>query len=75
MTSRLNSGVRVRVKNTALYNGRVGILLDKTEDPDNFWDFSCLLDATTVPEGSSRIQRKLYGERLIGVNSFQIEII
>lgn len=47
----LEHGMRVRVKGTLFYNGRVGTLGPTSGDPEDPWDFHVELDAAEVPEG------------------------
>lgn len=75
MTKQLAIGTKVRVKNTKLYDGRVGVLKTTSSDPENFWDFNVLLEAAPVPEGTSKILSNIYGERIIGVMDTQVEPI
>jgi len=65
----LQHGMRVRVKGTLYYNGRVGTLLPNSGDAEDFWNFNVELDATTDPE-VDEISR---GARIIGVYDFQVE--
>jgi len=72
----LRSGLRVRIKETMLYNGRVGVLHSNSGDPEDFWDFTVKLDAQPVPEGETHsFPEALHGARTIGVNSSQVELI
>jgi hypothetical protein len=75
MASSLRPGIRVRVKDSLLYTGRVGTLLPAgaPSEAGYAWDYHVLLEATEVPEGTSRISAKLYEERTIGVYSSQVE--
>lgn len=68
----LKPGLRVRVKGTMLYNGRVGVLQPNSGEPDDQWDFNLRLDAQDPPVGISRIEAKLYEERTIGVSRYQV---
>lgn len=50
--------MRVKIKNTALHNGKIGFLVPASDDPDDFWDHNVIF------EDGSRI----------GVTRDQIEI-
>lgn len=75
MAKKLTVGTRVRVKDTLLYNGRVGVLTENSGHDDDLWDFNCVLEPTEVPEGTSKIMAKIYDERIIGVHDFQVEAV
>ncbi len=75
MANKLAIGTRVRVKGTSLYDGRTGILMPNSGHPEDFWDYTVKLEAAPIPEGTSRILEKLYGERIIGVHDIQVESV
>jgi hypothetical protein len=75
MVTQLRIGDKVRVKDSMLYSGRVGVLKPNSGEYDDPWDFTVLLEATEVPKdiNTSRIFMKIYEERTIGVHDFQVE--
>lgn len=75
MAKKLTVGTRVRVKDSLLYTGRVGVLTENSGHDDDPWDFNCVLEPTEVPEGTSKIMAKIYDERIIGVHDSQVEAI
>jgi len=70
-TVELQDGMRVRVKDSMLYTGRVGTLSPGSYSDEGGWDFSVELDPTDDPEVDSLIR----GSRTIGVFDFQVEPI
>lgn len=55
MSSKLLLGTtRVEIVNTMLYNGRTGVLHPTSGHPEDFWDYTVVLDATRE-EPSMRI--------------------
>lgn len=71
----LQIGDRVRIKNSFLYTGRTGVLQPISEDPEDFWDFTVLLEEAPVPAGTSRHLAKIYEIRTIGIHASQAELI
>lgn len=67
----LQHGMRVCVKDSLLYTGRVGRLAPGYSDEEGGWDFHVELDATD----DSKVDSLIRGERTIGVHDFQVEPI
>lgn len=66
----LQHGMRVRIKGTMFYNGRLGTLKPTSTDPEDIWDFYVDLDAQELAEGEPM---GFETARTIGVTDFQVE--
>ena len=64
MAKRIPFGTKVRVTNSMLYTGRTGVLGPISDDPEDIWDYTVVLDPA---EGDKVVDRK------IGVSDFQVE--
>jgi hypothetical protein len=66
--SKFNVGDRVVVKDTLLFNDRVGTLVPTSGEPDDPWDWCVELDAL----GNSHVS--IFSARKIGVSEYQIDL-
>jgi len=63
-TEDVRVGDRVRVTKSLLYTGREGVVQPNSGDPEDFWDFNVILDATADEES-----------RRIGLDAYAVERI
>ncbi len=64
MAKRIAHGTRVLVKDSRLYTGRTGILGPISDDPEDIWDYTVVLDDVPADKVT---------QRRIGVSDFQVE--